>query len=144
MRLISVKSTNYVEHESEYGRHWNFFFTIVVVKVGDYILGYISIDIHFLILSYIFQFQKLTATIIQPIIKHNYFKSFLIGSFIAGFYQYALSYKHLSKWILHSKRNEASLLDLNREGVFSCLGYTAIYLLSQAIFLKIDSIIKQR
>ena len=34
LRLVSLKATNYVEHESEYGKHWNFLFTIVLVKVN--------------------------------------------------------------------------------------------------------------
>ena len=38
LRLLSVKSTDYQEHVSEYGVHWNFFFTIAAVKVRGLLL----------------------------------------------------------------------------------------------------------
>ena len=40
LRLISVKGTDYQEHASEYGVHWNFFFTLFVVRVSEKMFFY--------------------------------------------------------------------------------------------------------
>lgn len=32
-RLVATSATDYHEHVSEYGKHWNFFFTVAIIKV---------------------------------------------------------------------------------------------------------------
>ncbi len=116
-RLWSVKATNYVEHVSEYGVHWNFLFTIVLVKL--------------LILPF------------QIFIRKSPLKSFLIGFALVFYYQFILTQKNYTAYLL-SNTNRKTLLDANKEGVYSCIGYTSIYLISQAIFLRLSEILGKK
>lgn len=50
---------------------------------------------------------------------------------VMSMYQHALSNMGLANYILHGANGTGSrrgLLDANREGIFSCLGYAALYL----------------
>lgn len=116
-RLYSIKATNYVEHVSEYGVHWNFLFTIVLVK--------------------------LIACPLQVFIAKSSIRSFLIGAVIAFYYQFFLTKKNYTAYLLNDFGRKG-FVDANKEGIYSCLGYVAIYLCSQAIFLQLSSILNRK
>ncbi|XP_062509263.1 phosphatidylinositol-glycan biosynthesis class W protein-like isoform X2 [Corticium candelabrum] len=107
-RLIVVKVSNYHEHVSEYGRHWNFFFTLAVVKF--------------------------VSAIFVPLIPRSVpFSAALMGGLIMGLYQYGLSVCGLKDYLLfgfHGNGSRSNVVDANREGLLSCVGYLAIYLFS--------------
>jgi phosphatidylinositol glycan class W len=115
LRLISIKSTDYVEHVSEYGVHWNFLFSLVVIK--------------------------LLACPFDLIIRRSSVRSFLIALILGFYYQYFLSFKNYTGYML-SNTHRKNLIDANKEGIFSCVGYLAIYLFFQSICLRLTSIIR--
>jgi phosphatidylinositol glycan class W len=109
IRLYSVKNLEYAEHVTEYGVHWNFFFT----------LGFLP--------PFVEIFEGL-ATIIP---------SYEILSLaVAVLYQVALESTDLKGYILVSPRGP-NLLSKNREGVFSFLGYLAIFLAGRATGIRV-------
>ncbi|KAL2095061.1 hypothetical protein ACEWY4_009780 [Coilia grayii] len=99
-RLISVKMSGYQEHVTEYGVHWNFFFTLAIVRV--------------------------IASLLLAVFPVN--ASWLIAVLICGIYQVALETTGLKKFIIHSDDRTGSFLAANREGIFSVFGYVAIYM----------------
>ncbi|KNG48844.1 gpi-anchored wall transfer protein [Stemphylium lycopersici] len=104
IRLISVKGLDYAEHVTEYGVHWNFFFT----------LGFLP--------PFAALFQ--TAFDLVP--------SYAVLSFVlAAAYEMALDWTSLGSYILVAARTD--LLSKNREGVFSFFGYLAIFLAGQSL-----------
>lgn len=109
IRLWTVKGLDYAEHVTEYGVHWNFFFT----------LGFMP---PFLAL---FQsaFQLLPSYAALAI---------LLGST----YQIILETTSLKAYILTAKRTD--LLSQNREGIFGFFGYLAIFLAGQATGMYIN------
>ncbi|MCJ1355327.1 MAG: Glucosaminyl phosphatidylinositol (GlcN-PI) nositol acylation protein [Icmadophila ericetorum] len=104
VRLYSVKGLDYAEHVSEYGMHWNFFFT----------LGFLP--------PFVAVFQSLFRVI------PSYARLSLL---LACVYQALLEFTSLKAYILAAPRDD--LLSKNREGIFSFIGYLAIYLAGQHI-----------
>ena len=109
IRLYSVKGLDYAEHVTEYGVHWNFFFT----------LGFMA------------PFVEIVHALTAIIPSYG-----LLSAIIAVSYQVLLDSTDLTRYILVSPRGP-SLLSKNREGVFSFLGYLAIFLAGRATGLRV-------
>jgi phosphatidylinositol glycan class W len=102
VRLLSVKGLDYAEHVTEYGVHWNFFFT----------LGFLP--------PFVALFQS--ALKVVP--------SYAGLAILLGvLYQVALESTDLKAYILAGPRT--NLISMNREGIFSFWGYLAIFLAGQ-------------
>ncbi|KAI1374265.1 GPI-anchored wall transfer protein 1 [Hypoxylon crocopeplum] len=102
VRLISVKGLDYAEHVTEYGVHWNFFFT----------LGFLP--------PFVALFQS--ALKIIP--------SYAALAILLGvIYQVVLESTSLKAFILAAPRTD--LFSMNREGICSFVGYLAIFLAGQ-------------
>ncbi|KAL8688150.1 MAG: hypothetical protein Q9218_005864 [Villophora microphyllina] len=108
IRLYSVKGLDYAEHVSEYGVHWNFFFTLALLPPSVALV------------------QALPQT---PFSVH------LIALLISCAFQVALDFTSLKAWILTAPR--VDLLSQNREGLLSFFGYLGIFLVGQAIGLDV-------
>ncbi|KAI0861152.1 GPI-anchored wall transfer protein 1 [Xylaria cubensis] len=101
-RLISVKGLDYAEHVTEYGVHWNFFFT----------LGFLP------------PFVAVSQSILKVI------PSYAGLAVILGIvYQVILESTSLKAFILTAPRTD--LFSMNREGICSFVGYLAIFLSGQ-------------
>lgn len=87
------------EHASEYGVHWNFFFTLGLLPIAGAALEKLS--------------PKFDLTLIALLI------SFL--------HQSLLSFTSLQEWALTAER--INLISQNKEGIVSLPGYLAIYLI---------------
>ena len=108
IRLYSVKGLDYAEHVSEYGVHWNFFFTLALLP--PFVAGLHSL------------FKLIPSYAVLAL---------LLGSV----HQALLELTPLKGYILTAPRMD--LLSKNREGVFSFFGYLAIFLAGQSTGLYV-------
>ncbi|CAK7215394.1 Glucosaminyl phosphatidylinositol (GlcN-PI) nositol acylation protein [Sporothrix bragantina] len=102
VRLLSVKGLDYAEHTSEYGVHWNFFFTLGLLP----------------------PFVALAQSALQVVPS-----SAALALLLAGVYQVALETTSLKAFVLTAPR--VDLVSKNREGLASFIGYLAIFLAGQ-------------
>ncbi|CZT00614.1 probable GPI-anchored wall transfer protein 1 [Rhynchosporium agropyri] len=108
IRLYTVKGLDYAEHVTEYGVHWNFFFT----------MGFLP--------PFVALFQS----------AFEYVPSYAGLAVALGVaYQAALEFTDLKAFVLTAPRT--NLFDKNREGIFSFFGYLAIFLAGQQLGLLV-------
>jgi glucosaminylphosphatidylinositol acyltransferase len=103
VRLFMVKGVDYAEHVTEYGVHWNFFFTLAFLP------------------PFVAIFQSLFALIPSYA---------MLALLLAIAYQVALESTGLQEFILIAPRS--NLFSQNREGIFSFFGYLSIFLAGQS------------
>ncbi|KAI9794063.1 MAG: Glucosaminyl phosphatidylinositol (GlcN-PI) nositol acylation protein [Peltula sp. TS41687] len=102
-RLMSMKRLDYPEHMTEYGMHWNFFFTLAALLP--------------------------CAAVFQALF--DFVPSYaLMSVVVAAAYNHWLENTDLKTFILTAPR--VDFLSCNREGIFSFLGYLAIHLAGQS------------
>ena len=106
VRLYMVWATDYQEHVSEYGTHWNFFFTLAVLPFYHYAAE----------LPAMIRFSHHTIT------RTAWFRCVLVTST----YQFCLSVAGLTEVLQSNERT--TLLEANKEGIFSAFGYVGIFL----------------
>lgn len=102
VRFAATNELDYQQHISEYGVHWNFFLTLACTK--------------------------LLGTILLGILPHFEYIKYLAGALLFGhelFLQLGAA-----EYVFGDDVTRDNLLDANREGVVSIMGYVALYLLS--------------
>ncbi|GAA5896233.1 hypothetical protein JCM6882_008526 [Rhodosporidiobolus microsporus] len=108
VRVVMVKGVDYPEHVSEYGVHWNFFFTLALLPVfGAALVGVFlkKVDLHW------------------------------VGLLVSVAHQILLNGTSLQTWTLEAPR--FGLVSQNKEGIVSFIGYLSIYLLGLATGLYV-------
>ncbi|QRV84885.1 hypothetical protein RhiJN_12901 [Ceratobasidium sp. AG-Ba] len=103
VRVLAVKGTEYPEHVTEYGVHWNFFITLALLPP--------------------------VSVLFHPLIVHIPLS--ILGLFVTLVHQIVLNNTPLQLWALGNDRS--SLLSQNKEGIVSFVGYLALHLLGLAI-----------
>lgn len=102
IRFMSVKGMDYAEHVTEYGVHWNFFFTLGCLP----------------------PFVAIFREVLRIIPSHA-----VLALLLGGGYQVLLETTELKAYALTAPR--VDIISKNREGICSFVGYLAIFLAGQ-------------
>lgn len=113
VRLAIVKGVDYAEHVTEYGVHWNFFFTLGLLPPFVALLQS---------LPAVGGSSRSSSSRASPTVYAA------LALLVAGGYQCVLARTGLQEFVLVGDRHRYGLLGLNKEGASSFAGYLAIFL----------------
>lgn len=102
VRILFVKGVDYPEHVTEYGVHWNFFFTLSILPM--------------------------TGVFARRLYEACGVNLAMIGVLLAVVHQAVLSFGGVQEYVL-SGAPRTTLVSANREGLASLPGYATIYVL---------------
>jgi phosphatidylinositol glycan class W len=130
-RFLIIAVTQYQEHVTEYGTHWNFFLTLAMMPILYFALN----------------------TLLRPLARHQLLASDGVrGVAVLALYQAALLYapfvadsggsssdggaSGLTAWIMSPHRR--NFFEGNKEGILSSFGYLGMYLIGIEVGKGID------
>lgn len=130
-RLVSTIGADYHTHVSEYGVHWNFFFTLAFVALFS---------------SLLVPLVSFSSSSSSSSNKNNTNHTndqqtslsllFLLALIVACAYEFLLKFAALQDFVLAAENvvdRTRSLWHANREGISSAVGYLSIYLFGVAV-----------
>ncbi|VDL73886.1 unnamed protein product [Nippostrongylus brasiliensis] len=116
-RTILLTVLNYPQHVTEYGVHWNFFYTLALVKVFS--LG---------------TFSPTCLYISLKIISYVLPKKFpWLWACLFGTFQQTMLMNGYEEWILNGDNPRDTLISANAEGICSLMGYITIYYMADTL-----------
>lgn len=105
VRCLSVKTLEYQEHVTEYGIHWNFFFTLGLLPI--------------------------ILAVLDPILTS--FPRAIVALAVTSFHEYAAMNRGGGLlYVLRTDNRMDSLISMNKEGIFSFPGYLSIFIFGQS------------
>lgn len=118
IRLLTTKGLEYQEHVSEYGVHWNFFFTLTIVGIASTMVRFDSVQI------------------LGPGNFNKIFPWLLLVFHQAALTKYGMQI-YIEDGDRQCSKEKASLVcdffAANREGILGCLGYLSMFFISEDI-----------
>lgn len=124
LRLFTTKGLEYQEHVSEYGVHWNFFFTLFIVGLlSTYVRSVLSIKNPMWWILILLSYQYLLTS------RNNGVQEYVENAPR----QCKFSDREGENIILSSQLYFCNLFAANREGILGCIGYLVLHLASEDI-----------
>lgn len=87
---------------------------------------------------------KVLASPIELLIRKSSFRALVVSLLIGGVYQYFLTTKpELTYYIISRPPKRETLIDANKEGIFSLFGYLSIYFAGVSVCHRIAEILNE-
>lgn len=122
IRFLATKGLEYQEHVSEYGIHWNFYFTLALLNICMPLLGSYTRGAGWFRFGFVF----VIMTVYQYVLTWHGVQAFIEDFPRSCSLDYSMPISIIPIWA-------CDVFVANREGILGCIGYVVLFLLSEDI-----------